>query len=562
MKELLTKMKDLISQPIPLSENLLDTASDNKIMNKFDHYRYGITMAFPIRAEKEVNLLADYLNVNPDIKILNIRDHESGGNYDKIISTLAGCRYLTQLKIRSRDALFVGNQALAALAHHKSLTFLGLPALMDKKSYLAILEKNTHLKTLELLGDDESADPGEFDEKVRILSNYSSVENFHFLYCIMNAKAINYFSSNRGLKYLNLKGSKVGDEVTVILSTHPTLTRLNLSDCGISDVGVVFLMRNHVLRDLNLGDNAIGNESAGLLSTHPGLTKLNLFGCKIKDKGAGFLMNNHVLRDLSLQFTYVGDEGACLLSKHPTLTSLNLANSNIHLEGAAYFLQNTVLRSLNLSRPLFLPTSDLNIVGNCLAGYFWNHPTLTRLSLKSCHIGDKGAIELASNTRLTWLNLMDNPIGFLGAIALALNESLKTLRVSIPDEKQLGWLFLLGNQNLESLTIKYPKNHHPGLDTYRFCSEVRHHQGLNRLTIRNASRQMEQDQKFKQVLLEYLPIPDVLTGIVFDYTKRGYSYPYDYGLFCRSLTPKIKNQINKELPQIRESLNRFALTQI
>ena len=561
MKELLTKMKDLISQPIPVKKNILDTASDNKIMNQFDCYRYGITMAFPIRAEEKVNLLADYLSVNPDIKILNIHDYKSGGNYDKIISTLAGCQYLTQLQIGYRGALFVGDQALAALAHHKSLTFLGLPALMDKKSNLAILEKNTRLKTLKLLGDDESVDPGEFDEKVRILSNYSSVENFHFRACIMNAKAINYFSSNRGLKYLNLEGSNVGDEVTVILSTHPTLTRLNLSFCGISNVGVAFLMKNHVLRDLNLGENvAISNKGAGLLSTHPSLTKLNLRACKITDKGAGFLMNNHVLRDLSLQFTYVHDEGACLLSKHPTLTSLNLTDCGVSLKGAAYFLQNTVLRSLNLSRLLFLPTSDLDIVGNCLAGFFLNHPTLTRLSLKRCLIGDKGAIELASNTRLTWLNLMDNPIGFLGAIALALNESLKTLKVSIPDEKQLGWLFLLGNQNLESLTIKYPKNHHPGHHTYRFCSAVRHHQGLNQLTIRNASRQMEQDQKFKKVLLEYLPIPDVLTGIVFDYTKKG--YPYDYGLFCRSLTPKIKKRINKELPQVRESLNRFASAQI
>ena len=558
MKELLTKMKDLISQPIPISENLLDTASDNKIMNKFDCYRYGITMTFPIKAEKEVNLLADYLNVNPDVKILNTHDNKSEGNYDKIISTLAGCRYLTQLQIGYRDALFVGNQALAALAHHKSLTFLGLPALMDEKSNLAILEKNTRLKTLKLIGDDdESADPNKFDEKVRILSNYSSVENFHFRACVMNAKAINYFSSNRGLKYLNLEGSNVGDEVTVILSTHPTLTRLNLSLCGISNVGVAFLMKNHVLRDLNLAENdAIRNKGAGLLSTHPSLTKLNLRTCKITDKGAGFLMNNHVLRDLSLQFTYVSDEGACLLSKHPTLTSLNLANCNVSLTGAAYFLQNTVLRSLNLSQPWIPPGS--NILGNSHADYFWNHPTLTRLSLKSCHIGDKGAIELASNTRLTWLNLMDNPIGFLGAIALALNESLKTLKVSIPDEKQLGWLFLLGNQNLESLTIKYPKNHHPGLDAYRFCSAVRHHQGLNRLTIRNASRQMEQDQKFRQVLLALLPIPNVLTAIVFDYTKRGYSYPYDYGLFCRSLTPKIKKRINKELPQIREHFSKLV----
>ena len=570
MKELLTKMKDLISQPIPVNE-FLDKNSDNKQINKFnrhfDSYRYGITMVFPLYVANQISPLANYLNVNPDIKILRLKIEnadffsQSGGSVDTLMSTLAGCRNLTTLDMSYYGLLpFTVNQGLVDLAHNQSLISLELPRLIDEKSNLAILEKNTYLKTLKLTGNDDQ--PVMVNNKVRILSNHSSVENFDFSRCVMNAEGISPFSKNHVLKSLNLLDTHIGDDGADILSTHPTLTRLNLSLCNISKAGVAVLMKNHVMRELILKVNPIDDEGARLLSTHPSLTKLNLFGCKITDKGAGFLMENHVLTDLNLEVNrLLSDVGARLLSTHRTLTCLNLAFCRIGLTGAAHFLQNTVLRSLNLSH-IFPTQSASNILGNRLAVDFSKHPTLTKLSLKGCHIDDDGAIALASNTRLTWLNLMDNPIGFLGAIALARNESLKTLKVSIADEKQLGWLFLLGNQNLESLTIRYPQNQHPNHQVYQFCSAVKHHQGLNRLTIRNASLQMEQDQKFNEVLLEYLPIPNVLTGIVFDYTKRGYSYPYDYGLFCRSLTPKIKKQINKELPQIRESLNRFALTQI
>ncbi len=520
-------------------------------------------MVYPLSIANQIYPLANYLNVNPDIKILRLRINgdlfsQSGGSFDTLMSTLAACRNLTTLNMNYFGLPFTVNQGLVDLAHNQSLTSLELSRLIDEKSNLAILEKNTHLKTLKLTGSDNNQSVM-VNDKVRILSNHSTVENFDFTCSVMNAEGIFPFSKNHVLKSLNLNGAHIGDDAADILSTHPTLTRLDLSLCDISNTGVAVLMKNHVLRELILKMNNIDDEGALHLSTHPGLTKLNLFGCKITDKGVGFLMENHVLTDLSLEVNrLLSDESARLLSTHRTLTCLNLAFCRIGLTGAAYFLQNTVLRSLNLSH-IFATQSASNILGNRLAVDFSKHPTLTKLSLKGCHIDDEGAIALASNTRLTWLNLMANPVGSLGAIALALNESLKTLKVSIADEKQLGWLFLLGNQNLESLTIQYPQIQHL---TNRFCSAVKHYQGLNRLTIRNDSRQMVQDQKFKEVLLEHLPIPSVLIGIVFEYTKRGYSYLYDSGLFYRSLTPKIKKQINKELPQISESLNRFALTQI
>ncbi len=566
MKELLTKMKDLISQPIPVKKNILDKNSDEKQINKFNHFfdpfRYGITMVYPLQGDYQIYPLANYLNLNPDIKILRLDINgdlfsQFGGSFDTLMSTLAACRNLTTLNMNYFGLPFTVNQGLVDLAHNQSLTSLELSKLIDEKSNLAILEKNTHLRTLKLTGNDNNQSVM-FNNKVHILSNHSTVENFDFTCSVRNAEEISPFSKNHVLKSLNLEGTHIGDGAADILSTHPTLTSLDLSQCDISNTGVAVLMKNHVLRELILEMNNIDDDGALHLSTHPGLTKLNLFGCKITDKGVGFLMENHVLRDLNLEVNrLLSDESVRLLSTHPTLTRLSLAYCPIGLTGAAHFLQNTVLRSLNLSY-IFPPQSASNILGNRLAVDFSKHPTLTRLSLKGCHIDDEGAIALASNTRLTWLSLMDNPIGFLGAIALALNESLKTLKVSIADEKQLGWLFLLGNQNLKSLTINYMSRDY----YYRFCSAVEHYQGLNRLTIRNASRQMEQDQKFKEVLLEHLPIPSVLTGIVFEYTKRGYSYLYDSGLFCRSLTPKIKKQINKELPQIRDSLNRFALTQI
>ncbi len=267
-------------------------------------------------------------------------------------------------------------------------------------------------------------------------------------------------------------------------------------------------------------------------------------------------MKNLVLKDLYLGYNPLSEESFRLLSTHPTLTRLGLGGCRIDIPwGNDFFLQNTVLRSLDLSD--FRPhDTTRSILDNLLAHFFANHSTLTRLNLQGRCINDDGAMVLASNTRLTWLNLMDNPIGFLGAMALAFNETLKTLKISITDKKQLGWLFLLGNQNLKSLTIEYCSN-----DPFRSCPTDRYYHGLNGLNIRNTALHMERDKQFRN-LLKVLPIPDVLTDIIHGYAKRSHSYPYNFSLFCHSLTPEIKKQINAKLPQIREEIKLFASTSI
>ncbi len=253
MKELLAKMKNLISQSIPVNENLLDTDSEDKIINILDGYRYGITMVFRVKNEQEIYHVVNYLNLNPDIKILNLLVEgslaRSEVSFNRIMENLELCKYLTSLEMSCGDQPFFVTQGFAVLALKKSLTSLGLPAKIDEKS-IALLEKNTHLKTFKLCRYGHELQEGEVNEKIRIILNNPGIENLEFNNCSINDKVMHHFSNNRVLKSLNLiMNNNISDDGVAILSTHPTLTRLNLIGCNISNAGVAILMKNPLLRE-------------------------------------------------------------------------------------------------------------------------------------------------------------------------------------------------------------------------------------------------------------------------------------------------------------------------
>ena len=62
---------------------------------------------------------------------------------------------------------------------------------------------------------------------------------------------------------------------------------------------------------------------------------------------------------------------------------------------------------------------------------------------------------------------------------------------------------------------------------------------------------------FKEFIEPFISkiLPRDLSNIVYNYNEGGFKYPYDYSLFSNSLTPKIREKINQQLPEIREEFS-------
>ena len=274
-----------------------------------------------------------------------------------------------------------------------------------------------------------------------------------------------------GLKYLNLRGARIGDVGAKVLGealqSNHTLTHLNLRGAQIGDAGAKalgeVLQTNRSLTHLRLpGKNItyIGAEALakGLLSNNV-LVHLDIRGNRIGDQGAvafsKTLESNRTLSYLNVgvqsdrfllqpdstiadvKYECIGDSGirfiAHALRSNNSLSYLDIRGSTFSDSAAAALgeaLQsNCSLTHLYLRGFMGIPVHFGNSAAAAFSKAFQSRGTqLTRLDLHDTSISSSCVITLAeglqSNRTLERLDLSRNKIEYSGAAALA--QALKT----------------------------------------------------------------------------------------------------------------------------------------
>ncbi len=210
---------------------------------------------------------------------------------------------------------------------------------------------------------------------------------------------------------------------------------------------------------------------------------------------------------------------------------------------------NSNLESLNIAQS---PLQDNAGQNNIIVQQLQMHPCLTEINLSSCNISNAEAFVLAIHPSLLSLTLINHNIGFLGAIALALSKNL--IKLKIPYQHNLGWLFLWGNQTLKSLIWRINKAWTQQLFFEYKSMDYLDYINLNALGGRNAQLKIQLYKEFIEPFISKI-LPRDISNIIDNYNEGGFKYPYDYSLFSNSLTPKIREKINQQLPKIREEFS-------
>ncbi len=145
------------------------------------------------------------------------------------------------------------------------------------------------------------------------------------------------------------KRAPITDEGLEAVTRLPRLTGLWLIDTGIGDAGLERLAACRGLRELDLRGTKVTDAGLGRLSDLPRLAAISLSGETIGDPGMRALVAHSTLRALYLERTSVTDAGLAGLAGLPELTSLVLAGAPITDEGAEQIGRAKRLRYLVLS---------------------------------------------------------------------------------------------------------------------------------------------------------------------------------------------------------------------
>jgi Ran GTPase-activating protein (RanGAP) involved in mRNA processing and transport len=222
----------------------------------------------------------------------------------------------------------------------------------------------------------------------------------------------------------NTLGSVGLAELAPALYNNTSIKELDLTWNDFNDMDSVrflcdILRRNKTITILNLSENQFGRTMGAVdciadgLGSNSMLRKINLSNCCLRDDGVSTLAQtlgsrNTTLHKLILCWNAITSTGVGVLleamERCPHITDLDLRDNPIRNEGSSLLARILCKNSL---------------------------PSLTRLSLSRCDIGDDGFLALVSaleqNTSLLHLELRN--IGFSERFFLALAESLPEIKV-------------------------------------------------------------------------------------------------------------------------------------
>lgn len=159
----------------------------------------------------------------------------------------------------------------------------------------------------------------------------------------------------RGLRELNLIGSRITDQAMPAIGRLDRLTSLSLGENSISDAGLAHLAGLTQLSTLGLNQTQITDRGLQHLAAMTRLRVLELDGTAVSDAGIRHLLPLRSLRALSLRGTQVTDAGVHDLTKLRELQNLFLDDSLITPSCLADLKKLLKLRWLTTSGTPILP---------------------------------------------------------------------------------------------------------------------------------------------------------------------------------------------------------------
>ncbi len=131
-----------------------------------------------------------------------------------------------------------------------------------------------------------------------------------------------HLEQNRGIVWLSLYGTSVGDACLKSIIKLPSLKSLNLGNTGVTDRGLELLSQLEGLEELRLSENPISDVGIHALSGFPKLRVLTLKEALITDAACEILKNCENIEILNLDGTKVSDVGIEMLSKCQKLKTI------------------------------------------------------------------------------------------------------------------------------------------------------------------------------------------------------------------------------------------------
>ena len=302
---------------------------------------------------------------------------------------------------------------------------------------------------------------------------------------------------------LNFVGSSVDDEKFKLFCQgcaapggtgcrgHISHANISYNDISSKSIQLFVNIPLHILRDirkLDLNHNKLYQSACELLVKAP-MSRLEelLFSSNPIGYGGAVEMIKAFcgsgVKVLLLTNTDIGEpdcKALCeLLKVSHSLQRIDIDQNNLSSESVASILtglsHNRSLTQLNISNSHF-SVANVDSLASLLTAQ--SKCTVTWLKLRHCHIGEKGASELAAalckNSRLNYLYLDHNPIGVKGTSSISdmlqHNTSLKYLSLCEDSVGQDGVCqlmnsFLMHNKTLK--TLRLPEKYKSETSDYR-----------------------------------------------------------------------------------------------
>jgi len=288
---------------------------------------------------------------------------------------------------------------------------------------------------------------------------------------LLRDEALDYIGQLRGLRFLGLDGTPVGDRGCALLGRHAErlhkLEGLYLWETRVTDAGCAHLKKLTSLKELNLDSTQVGDEGCAHLKELPRLRQLSLGGTKAGDPGMVHLseLRSLVILDVPARVTA---DGLAVLKRLPNLEELGYTvRSDRDLEQLKDFprlehlfvasngtLTEEGLRHLERmgDRLKRLRMHGVGPEGRWLAAlegfrkleylYLWacpvpdealrhlaNLPSLVFLSLRETSVTSKGLAHLVDLPKLSHLDLAGTAVDGSAIPHLAKMRSLKSVRL-------------------------------------------------------------------------------------------------------------------------------------
>jgi hypothetical protein len=184
-----------------------------------------------------------------------------------------------------------------------------------------------------------------------------------------------------GLKYLDLRDTKVTDPGMAYFKDCKNLTGLLLSSTQVSDAGLAHFKACNNLTVLHLGGTRVSD--AGLIHFRDckALTYLNLAKTLVDDAGIANFKDCKNLQVLELWMTKLTSAGIATFKDCKNLTHLDLGGTQVTDAGLAHFKDCKNLTDLHLGAT---PVSDAGLI------HFKDCKALTQLYLDRTNVSDAG----------------------------------------------------------------------------------------------------------------------------------------------------------------------------